>query len=132
MAVGRFKDGGSSTIRHFATKVHQLDEHVANAVNETMDIESIAIGDHIRAHAPWHDNTGNARAGLYCRPHGHAHAGEGAQDVGLELGYSVPYGKWLEIRDRPQGDRARPIIIPTLNGPMPRRIYRTLRRLMAT
>ena len=47
----------------------------------------------MRANAPWHDNTGNARAGLNT-----VHEKEPMVEHTLILYHSVSYGVWLEVR----------------------------------
>ena len=47
----------------------------------------------MRANAPWHDNTGNARAGLMTK-----HEKEPMVEHRLILYHTVNYGVWLEVR----------------------------------
>lgn len=47
----------------------------------------------MRLNAPWHDNTGNARAGLNT-----VHEKEPMVEHRLVLYHSVNYGIWLEVR----------------------------------
>lgn len=46
----------------------------------------------MKTNAPWHDQTGNARAGLHTIPF---HEGT---THGYHLAHGVPYGIWLEVR----------------------------------
>jgi hypothetical protein len=48
---------------------------------------------HMRTNAPWHDNTGNARAGLFA-----THESEPMVEHSLTLYHTMPYGFWLEVR----------------------------------
>jgi len=53
-----------------------------------------AIGEsHMRTNAPWHDNTGNARAGLFV-----THEAEPMVEHTLTLYGTMPYTIWLEVR----------------------------------
>jgi hypothetical protein len=50
------------------------------------------IQSDMRANAPWTDQTGNARGGLF------AVTQVGTNEVAIVLYHSVPYGIWLELR----------------------------------
>lgn len=47
---------------------------------------------YMRGNAPWQDQTGNARNGLFARPY------SDRKNFGIVLYHSVPYGIWLETR----------------------------------
>lgn len=48
---------------------------------------------YMRTHAPWKDNTGNARNGLFAK-----HDAEPMVEHRLTLYHTMPYGYWLEVR----------------------------------
>jgi hypothetical protein len=47
----------------------------------------------MRTNAPWQDNTGNARAGLFAN-----HDADHMVQHELTLYHTMPYGYWLEVR----------------------------------
>jgi hypothetical protein len=77
------------------------------------DVES-----YMKTEAPWTDQTGNARSGLFAR------AFKEGSTVGIDLSHSVAYGIWLEVRF--SGRYA--IIEPTIEamGPVVMRRYERL------
>lgn len=84
----QFDDGGLR--RNLATFDRDLDRRVGRV----MDAESAYATAYLKAHAPWHDNTGAARAGLSATV---SDLGRGSYE--LLLSYSVTYGVWLETKD---------------------------------
>lgn len=50
------------------------------------------VENYAKIHAPWTDQTGNARAGLAARPY------REGKEVGILVYHQVPYGIWLEVR----------------------------------
>ena len=46
----------------------------------------------MRSNAPWRDQTGNARNGLFSQPFSNK------PNYGIILAHRVPYGIWLEVR----------------------------------
>lgn len=50
------------------------------------------VENYMKSNAPWNDQTGNARNGLFARAYS-----EG-DETGIVLGHSVDYGIWLEVR----------------------------------
>lgn len=73
------------------------------------------VENYMKMNAPWQDQTGNARNGLFARPY------REGDEVGIDLGHSVDYGIWLEVRW--SGRYA--IINPTIDamGPIVMRRY---------
>lgn len=67
------------------------------------------IEAHMKGNAPWNDQTGNARAGLFARPE------FGAGEAKIVFGHSVFYGIFLETRW--SGRYA--IVLPTLEEMAP-------------
>lgn len=75
------------------------------AIAATVEFYSPRVEGYARSHAPWKDQTGNARNGLNAQ----------TEHVPLTrhsivLSHSVPYGIWLEVRF----DGRNEIIIPTI------------------
>lgn len=62
------------------------------------------VQNHARTNAPWNDQTGNARNGLFAQYSGSPDRHE------IRLYHTVPYGIWLEVRW--SGKYA--IIVPTI------------------
>lgn len=52
----------------------------------------------MKRNAPWTDQTGNARNGLYARPFEAMAGNVEDYQVGVILGHTVSYGIWLEVR----------------------------------
>ena len=77
------------------------------------------VENYMKGEAPWQDQTGNARNGLFARAY---HEGD---EVGIVLGHSVSYGIWLEVR---WGGRYA-IIDPTIEAMGPR-VMRRFERLL--
>lgn len=80
------------------------------------------VENYMKMNAPWQDQTGNARSGLFARPF------QEGETVGIDLGGSVDYQIWLEVRW--SGRYA--IIQPTIDAMAPvvmRRYERMLDRM---
>lgn len=77
------------------------------------------VENYMKNNAPWEDQTGNARNGLFARPY---HAGD---ETGIVIGHSVFYGIFLEARW--SGRYA--IIQPTLDVMGPK-VMRRFNRMM--
>jgi hypothetical protein len=106
------RDGGIKyNLQHGADKVRRA--AIITAESCAPDVEN-----YMKMNAPWQDQTGNARNGLFARPYV-----EG-DNIGIELGHSVPYGIWLEVR----WDGKYAIIQPTLDemGPFVMRRFNRL------
>jgi hypothetical protein len=73
-------------------------------VTEAMQAGAEEVQAYAQSNAPWTDRTGDARSGLYAEVY------EEFGEIVLELGHSVDYGIWLELKDN--GKYA--IIMPTL------------------
>lgn len=101
MSEGGFfvtEDSMSANLEFLASQ--DLDESAQNALLEVaMDVEDAA-----RYNAPWHDITGDARAGLS------VDLGSEGNTIVLTLSHAVDYGYWLETIQ--SGRYA--IIMPTL------------------
>lgn len=63
------------------------------AVDLVFDRYEAVAETHMRSNAPWHDNTGNARAGLFGN-----HEAEPMVQHTLTLYGTMPYTIWLEVR----------------------------------
>lgn len=63
------------------------------AVDLVFDLAEADAETFMRTNAPWHDNTGNARAGLMA-----THLGEPMIIHQLVMYHTMPYGYWLEVR----------------------------------
>lgn len=98
-----------------------LDERTDRGVAGVMEYWDSRIESHMKLGAPWKDQTGNARIGLFAKA-GH----QKGQRHWIDLGHRVSYGIWLEIRFN--GRYA--IVLPTLIlfGP---KIMRTMNKLFA-
>ncbi|WP_460357172.1 hypothetical protein [Mycobacterium sp. ZZG] len=84
----QFDDGGLR--RNLATFNRDLDRRVGRV----MDAESDYATAYLKAHAPWRDNSGAARAGLSATV---SDLGRGSYE--LLLSYSVHYGIFLETKE---------------------------------
>lgn len=62
------------------------------ALRAVMAFEAGRAQNIMRSDAPWTDQTGNARNGLFAQPF------SDGNESGIELFHSVPYGIWLETR----------------------------------
>lgn len=89
------------------TQVKEHDQKVKRLIGSEFIYAEGESVDFAKSHAPWMDQSGNARAGLHAK----ANPVNGGQAFELVLAHSVPYGIWLEVRF--SGKYA--IIMPTLN-----------------
>lgn len=80
---------------------------VDSAVSETVDFFTPRVEGYARSNAPWTDQTGNARNGLFAVS---GHTPEVEHHI--DIAHSVPYGIWLEVRF--SGKYA--IILPTVKS----------------
>jgi len=62
-------------------------------VDLAFDAMEATATSYARANAPWHDNTGNARNGLFA-----THRAEPMVLHQLITYHTMPYGVWLEVR----------------------------------
>lgn len=62
------------------------------AISAAMSFHATRAVSYARQNAPWTDRTGNARNGLF------AIASGGGGKYRIDIGHSVPYGVWLEVR----------------------------------
>jgi hypothetical protein len=84
---------GSFVFDSLTPSLQKLLPRVDAAVDIVFDrYESIAETA-MRSNAPWNDNTGNARAGLFA-----THDREPMVRHQLTLYHTMPYGYWLEVR----------------------------------
>lgn len=113
MARGRV-DARSAirAVRRMRRNMNQAEIDMCNDFNDILDYEAQRLTSYMKLRAPWHDNTGAARSGLYCVVTDHVIPGAGQQEAGLVLGHGVDYGLWLEVRRSFHGRYA--IVIPTL------------------
>lgn len=108
-----FRDGGlGKNLKNGPAKVLRAAEITANR-------SAPEVENYMKGTAPWNDQTGNARSGLFARPY------REGDEVGIILGHSVPYGIFLETRW--SGRYA--VIQPTIDhmGPV---VMRNFERLM--
>jgi hypothetical protein len=70
----------------------QLDERFNTRVAAVCQYQATRAEAYIRQQAPWNDQTGNARQGLFAvaERNGNIHR--------IILAHAVPYGIWLEVR----------------------------------
>lgn len=116
------KSGGAGGIKiqNLIDNTLRFEPKLKDAMNETLEHERGVLEAYIKTNAPWTDQTGNARNGLFVRVDsefmrsGGGQFSVGGQTFRLVLGHSVPYGIWLETTLRPHGKTARPIITPTI------------------
>lgn len=108
--------------------IGKFDEKMDARIQSIMGYEATDAQNFMRTHAPWNDQTGNARQGLFAK------SGKGeAQGPGrsvttgrftkgtsgsyyIVIYHTMPYGIWLEVKH--EGKLA--IIDPTLNEYGPR------------
>jgi hypothetical protein len=63
------------------------------AVDLVFDLTEADAETYMRINAPWTDETGNARGGLFAK-----HQGEPMVIHQLVMYHTMPYGYWLEVR----------------------------------
>lgn len=63
------------------------------AVDLVFDMAEADVETYMRTNAPWTDETGNARAGLFA-----THQSEPMVLHRMVLYHTMPYGYWLEVR----------------------------------
>jgi hypothetical protein len=73
--------------------LQRLLPRVDAAVDIVFDLYEPKAETHMRTNAPWQDETGNARGGLFA-----THESEPMVRHSLTLYHTMPYGYWLEIR----------------------------------
>jgi len=76
------------------------------ALKGFFEFQESRVQDYARSNAPWKDQTGNARQGLFAK----AFAGEGS--YGVDVYHTMPYGIWLEVKNN--GQYA--VIVPTIQA----------------
>lgn len=74
-------------------RLKELLPKVDAAVDLVFDRWEIAAENYARTNAPWNDNTGNARAGLFAQ-----HDAEPMVQHTLTVYGTMPYTFWLEVR----------------------------------
>ena len=72
--------------------LRQFDSRAERALHAATDYFAGQTEDYAKMHAPWNDQTGNARNGLAAR------AVNGPGVGAIVLYHQVPYGIWLETR----------------------------------
>ena len=73
--------------------LQRLLPRVDAAVDIVFDRYEVIAENHARTNAPWNDNTGNARAGLFAQ-----HDKEPMVVHSLTIYGTMPYTFWLEVR----------------------------------
>jgi hypothetical protein len=81
-----FRDNG------LGRNLKQGPRKVQQAAYITAQRDAPRVENYMKTNAPWEDQTGNARSGLFARAYI-----EG-DEIGIVLGHTVPYGIWLEVR----------------------------------
>lgn len=90
--------GGSSGFRivfdrdEITPRLNALPGAIEKALAVTMVYEASRTQSYARDNAPWNDQTGNARNGLFAESFA-----DGSRQ-GIVLYHTVPYGIWLEVR----------------------------------
>jgi hypothetical protein len=74
-------------------RLRELLPKVDAAVDLVFDIYESKAETYARTNAPWHDNTGNARSGLFAK-----HDAEPMVQHTLTVYGTMPYTFWLEVR----------------------------------
>jgi hypothetical protein len=108
-----FRDGG------IRSRLEHGHETTMRAAELTARYKAPAVENYMKTNAPWTDQTGNARNGLFARPY------RDGDEVGIVLGHSVFYGIFLEVRF--SGRYA--IIQPTIDHMGPE-VMRAFNRMM--
>lgn len=107
MARSSFSATVTLDARNFQKNIEEYDKRVKRMIaSEFIWAEAESVR-YAKQNAPWTDDTGNARAGLFAK----ARPINGGESFELLLAGSVPYQIWLEVRW--SGKYA--IIMPTLN-----------------
>jgi hypothetical protein len=83
-----------------AESIAKFGEKLNRGIRQVMERESTKVQDYARNNAPWHDQTGNARNGLFAIYDSDTlHSLNGESTIHrITLSHSVPYGIWLEVR----------------------------------
>lgn len=89
-----------------SVKMKALPAGTIRALNALMLSQAPRVQSFARSTAPWSDQTGNARNGLFARN------GGGGGNYYIELYHTVPYGIYLETR---WGGRYQ-VIVPTIQS----------------
>lgn len=111
-----FRDGG---LRHNLRTGPEKVQRAAMIAAQSMAPE---VENYMKSNAPWQDQTGNARNGLFARAYA-----EG-DETGIVLGHSVDYGIWLEVRWSGRYAIVQPAI-DTMGPAVMRRYERLLERI---
>jgi hypothetical protein len=100
MARVRFEYDGGNLKRN----LHTVSERIDRAVTVTVDRNAAWGQAWARLNAPWHDNTGAARGGLFAFP-----SSKGGHHE-IHVTHTPHYGIWLEIANSGKYQ----IILPTI------------------
>lgn len=84
---------GNFVFDSLTPSLQQLLPRIDAAVSLVFDTYEPVAETHMRTNAPWQDNTGNARNGLFAQ-----HDEEPMVRHRLTLYHTMPYGYWLEVR----------------------------------
>jgi len=118
-------------------KVRGLSDKINTGVRAIMEFQAPQCQNYMRENAPWDDQTGNARNGLFAKAYSSGGGGRGRDSAGrftsgstashgIVLYGSVPYQIWLEVRF--SGRYA--IIVPTVERKAPD-VMRMVNKLLA-
>lgn len=118
-------------------RVRALDPKISEGVRAIMEYQAPQCQNYMRENAPWEDQTGNARNGLFAQAYSTGGGGRGRDAGGrftagstaahgIVLYGSVPYQIWLEVRF--SGRYA--IIVPTVERKGPD-VMRMVNKLLA-
>jgi hypothetical protein len=91
------------------TGIRNLDAHIIRRMAVATAGFAPRIEAHMKSTAPWTDQTGNARAGLFARPE------ISGASASIVFGHSVYYGIFLETRF----SGAYAVVLPTLEEMAP-------------
>jgi hypothetical protein len=92
------------------TRIEDLDAKLHLAISAAVAEVAVFGSAYAKTNAPWHDNTGAARAGL------HSDTSNTGNSWEIVLAHAVSYGIWLEVAHNAKYQ----IILPTLRVMMDR------------
>lgn len=116
-------------------KMKAFSPKVDAALDAVMQYESNEAQNDMRIHAPWNDQTGNARQGLFAQAGSEDSAGgrdaagrftKGGSKKFIVLYHTMPYGIWLELKH--EGQYA--IILPTIQSHGPE-VMKSINRVLS-
>lgn len=101
--AGKTKSTGASSVKlifdmgMLKVNLTNLPHDIDRTISGYMMSQAPRVQDYARANAPWTDQTGNARQGLFAK-----YSGKGDSFMKgvhqIDLYHTMPYGIWLEVR----------------------------------